>query len=102
MNGLAAAGFLWLTGLVMPQWIVAALVLIALGIASSDVLVDALMVERGQQTGQIQRFQSQQWMWLNIAAITTGILAGWLIETLTPAPALHTSPLLTASRPAAL
>src|SRR6266513_4627314 len=42
MNGLAAAGFLWLTGLLTPQWIVAALVLTALGIASSDVLVDAL------------------------------------------------------------
>jgi len=102
MNGLAAAGFLWLTGLVMPQWIVAALVLTALGIASSDVLVDALMVERGQQTGQIKRFQSQQWMWFNIAAITTGIIGGWLSETLTPAAALHTAALITACAPAAV
>ena len=102
MNGLAAAGFLWLTGLLTPQWIVAALVLTALGIASSDVLVDALMVERGQQTGQIKRFQSQQWMWFNIAAITTGILGGWLSETLTPAAALHTVALITACAPAAV
>ncbi len=100
MNGLAAAGFLWLTGLLTPEWIVAAMVLTALGIASSDVLVDALMVERGQQTGQIKRFQSQQWMWFNIAAITTGILGGWLSETLTPAGALHTAALITACAPA--
>src|SRR5947209_16201812 len=86
----------------MPQWSVAALVLTALGIASSDVLVDALMVERGQQTGQIKRFQSQQWMWFNIAAITTGILGGWLSETLTPAAALHTAAVITACAPAAV
>jgi len=102
MNGLATAGFLWLTGLLTPQWIVAAMVLTALGIAFSDVLVDALMVERGQQTGQIKRFQSQQWMWFNIAAITTGILGGWLSETLTPAAALHTAAVITACAPAAV
>jgi len=76
--------------------------LTALGIASSDVLVDALMVERGQQTGQIKRFQSQQWMWFNIAAIMTGILGGWLSETLTPAGALHTAALITACAPVAV
>lgn len=102
MNGLAAAGFLWLTGLLTPEWIVAAMALTALGIASSDVLVDALMVERGQQTGQIKRFQSQQWMWFNIAAITTGFLGGWLSETLTPAGALHVAALITACAPAAV
>ena len=102
MNGLAATGFLWLVGLLTPEWIVAAMVLTALGIASSDVLVDALMVERGQQTGQIKRFQSQQWMWFNIAAITTGILGGWLSETRTPDGALHTAALITACAPAAV
>ncbi|HZC67118.1 MAG TPA: MFS transporter [Nitrospirales bacterium] len=102
MNGLAATGFLWLAGLLTPEWIVAAMALTALGIASSDVLVDALMVERGQQTGQIKRFQSQQWMWFNIAAITTGILGGWLSETRTPDGALHTAALITACAPAAV
>jgi MFS family permease len=102
MNGLTAVGFLWLTGLLTPEWIVAAMVLTALGIASSDVLVDALMVEKGQQTRQIKRFQSQQWMWFNIAAITPGILGGWLSETLTPAGALHTAALITTCAPAAV
>lgn len=100
MNGVATAGFLWLTGLTTPEWIVTAMVLTALGIASSDVLVDAIMVEKGQQTGQIKRFQSQQWMWFNIAAVTTGILGGWLSDMLSPASALHTAALITACAPA--
>ena len=57
MNGLAASGFLWLTDLTAPNMIVVALFLTALGIAFSDVLVDALMVENGQKTGLIKQFQ---------------------------------------------
>src|SRR2546426_8392134 len=34
------------------------------------------------------------------SAITTGILGGWLSETLTPAGALHTAALITACAPA--
>ncbi len=102
MNGLATAGFLWLTGLTETDMIVAALVLTALGIAASDVLVDAIMVEKGQQTGLIKRFQSQQWMWFNIAAITVGLLGGWLSDVLAPAAALHTAAWITAAAPAAV
>ena len=100
MNGLATAGFLWLTGLTETNMIVVALVLTALGIAASDVLVDAIMVEKGQQTGQIKLFQSQQWMWFNVAAITVGLLGGWLSDVLAPASALHTAALITACAPA--
>ncbi len=99
MNGLATAGFLWLTGLTATDMIVVALVLTALGIAASDVLVDAIMVEKGQHTGQIKRFQSQQWLWFNVAAITVGLLGGWLSDVLTPATALHTAALITACAP---
>ena len=75
MNGVAAAGFLWLTGLTAPNMIVWALLLCALGIASSDVLIDALMVENGQKTGLIKQFQSQQWLWFNIAAVISGLVS---------------------------
>jgi MFS family permease len=102
MNGLAAAGFLWLTGLTAPSMIVLALFLTALGIASSDVLVDALMVENGQKTGMIKQFQSQQWMWFHIAAITSGLVGGWLSQVLAPASALHTAAFVIASAPAAV
>jgi MFS family permease len=102
MNGLAAAGFLWLTGLTAPNMIVLALFVTALGIASSDVLVDALMVEHGQKTGLIKQFQSQQWMWFNIAAIISGLVGGWLSQVLEPASALHTAALVIAIAPAAV
>lgn len=102
MNGLAAGGFLWLTGLTTPSMIVLALFLTALGIASSDVLVDALMVENGQKTGLIKQFQSQQWMWFHIAAITSGLVGGWLSQVLAPASALHTAALVIACAPAAV
>ena len=102
MNGVAAGGFLWLTGLTAPNMIVMALFLTALGIASSDVLVDALMVENGQKTGLIKQFQSQQWMWFNIAAITSGLVGGWLSQVLQPASALHTAALVIACAPAAV
>lgn len=102
MNGLAAGGFLWLTELTTPNMIVVALFLTALGIASSDVLVDALMVENGQKTGLIKQFQSQQWMWFNVAAVTSGLIGGWLSQVLTPARALHTAALVIACAPAAV
>jgi MFS family permease len=100
MNGIAAAGFLWLSGLTAPNMIVLALLLTALGIASSDVLVDALMVENGQKTGMIKQFQSQQWLWFNVAAITSGLVGGWLSQVLPPAGALHTAALIIACAPA--
>ncbi len=102
MNGLAAAGFFWLAGLTTPSMIVAALFLTALGIASSDVLVDALMVENGQRTGLIKQFQSQQWLWFNVAAVMSGLIGGWLTQVLAPAGALHVAALVIACAPVAV
>src|SRR5438105_3973877 len=102
MNGLAASGFLWLTDLTAPNMIVVAIFLTALGIASSDVLVDALMVENGQKTGLIKQFQSQQWLWFNIAAVTSGLIGGWLSQELAPARALHVAALIIACAPIAV
>jgi MFS family permease len=102
MNAAAVGGFLWLAGLTQPHFIVIALLLTAFGIASSDVLVDALMVEHGQKTGMIKQFQSQQWMWFNVAAVTSGLVGGWLTQVLQPAQALHTAAFLVACAPAAV
>ena len=102
MNGLAMGGFLWLTVLTNPDVIVKAILLTAVGIASSDVLVDALMVENGHKTGMIRQFQGQQWMWFNIAAVTTGLIGGWLSSSYPPQTALHLAALITACAPAAV
>ncbi len=103
MNAVAASGFLWLTGLTVPTMIVWALLLCALGIASSDVLIDALMVENGQKTGLIKQFQSQQWMWFNIAAVISGLVGGWLTQNLKPpVSALQAAAFVIACAPAAV
>jgi MFS family permease len=102
MNVVAAAGFLWLAGLTTPGMMVWALLLCAVGIASSDVLVDALMVKNGQRTGLIKQFQGQQWMWFHIAAVVSGLVGGWLTQRLPPADALHTAAFVTACAPAAV
>lgn len=47
-------------------------------VAFSDVVVDALMVERGQPLGLTGRLQSVQWTCMWAAAIFTGYAGGWL------------------------
>ena len=101
-NALAAAAFLWLTGLTTPGMIVTAMFMTALGTASSDVLVDALMVENGQETGQTKQFQATQWMWINVAAILTAWFGGYLSQTLPPTSALHVAALITVAAPVAV
>jgi predicted MFS family arabinose efflux permease len=49
-----------------------------LGVAFSDVVVDALMVEKGQPRGITGQLQSVQWTAINLATIITGSLGGFL------------------------
>lgn len=102
MNGVAAGGFLWLTGLTEPGQIVTAMLLTAFGTAASDVLVDAVMVENGQATDMTKQFQATQWMWFNIAAIGTAWFGGYLCQTLSPTSALHTAAMITMFAPIAV
>lgn len=67
--------------------------------AFSDVAVDGLMVELGNKTGQTARFQSMQWIWFNVAAITASLLGGYLIEWFGVTPAFHISCGITAAFP---
>jgi MFS family permease len=50
------------------------------GVAFSDVVVDALMVEEGQPRGLTGRLQSVQWTAMWAATIVAGSLGGWLAE----------------------
>ena len=56
------------------------LVIPTVGVAFSDVVVDALMVERGQPLGLTGRLQSIQWAAMYSATVATGFLGGWLSE----------------------
>ena len=100
MNGLAALGFLWLTGLTDANQIVTAMLLTAVGTAASDVIIDALMVENGQKFGATAKFQSVQWLWFYIASITTSLAGGYICDLLEPATALHTAAIITLFAPA--
>ena len=51
-----------------------------LGLAFTDVLVDALMVENGRPRGLTGAFQSVQWAAIYASTIVVGLLGGWLAE----------------------
>ncbi len=54
--------------------------LMGLGLAFTDVLTDALMVENGQRLGLTGPFQAVQWAAISCASILVGIGGGWLAE----------------------
>src|SRR5712692_8350508 len=56
----------------------AAAAALGLGLAFTDVLVDALMVENGKPRGLTGAFQSVQWASINLASILVGLLGGYL------------------------
>jgi predicted MFS family arabinose efflux permease len=51
-----------------------------LGLAFTDVLADALMVETGKPRGLTGAFQSVQWAAITCASILVGVLGGWFAE----------------------
>jgi len=83
-NGLAALSLLLLTFaplLARTSWLLFALLLpTTMGIAWGDVIVDALMVEKGQPLGLTGRFQSIQWTAANAALLLMGVFGGYVAE----------------------
>jgi MFS family permease len=62
-------------------WNVAILfTLMGLGLAFTDVLTDALMVENGQRLGLTGPFQAVQWAAISFASVLVGVGGGWLAE----------------------
>jgi MFS family permease len=51
-----------------------------LGLAFSDVLCDAVMVETGKPLGMTGRFQAVQWGSINTASVLAGLGGGWLSQ----------------------
>jgi len=58
-----------------------------LGLAFTDVLTDALMVENGRRLGLTGAFQSMQWAAIYVSAILVGEVGGRLAETRSLVPA---------------
>jgi MFS family permease len=61
-------------------WLLIMLLPPTVGVAFSDVVIDALMVEKGQPLGLTGRLQSVQWAMIYAATVLTGTLGGWLSE----------------------
>ena len=84
-NGMAAVSLLLLALIPLSpenRWLLFALLLpTTTGIALGDVIVDALMVEKGQPLGLTGRFQSIQWAAANSALLLTGVAGGYIAET---------------------
>src|SRR5438445_2996026 len=55
--------------------------LMALGLAFTDVLTDAMMVENGRPRGLTGAFQSVQWACITVASVLVGVVGGRLAET---------------------
>jgi predicted MFS family arabinose efflux permease len=82
MTSVAAAS--WLALAVQPHHtylaLLVPLLLCGLGLAFSDVLCDAVMVETGKPLGLTGRFQAIQWGAINFASVLAGIGGGWLSQ----------------------
>jgi MFS family permease len=78
-----AAGAGLAMGLATPHsywWLVGLITVMGLGLAFTDVLVDALMVESGKPRGLTGAFQAVQWAAIYTAAVLVGVLGGFLAE----------------------
>jgi MFS family permease len=61
------------------RWLLLALLVVpTFGIAFTDVLADALMIEVGKPRGLTGRLQSAQWFAAYLALLTSGVVGGWL------------------------
>lgn len=99
-NLAAAGGFLWMSGIHDAKALMFAGVSIGVSVAAADVIVDALMVQFGQATGKVTRFQGVQWACLYTAALGSGVLSSYLLEWYTPLVALQWAALVCTSMPA--
>jgi MFS family permease len=99
LNFLAAGAFLYMTGITRPAHVLFALFMTGVGVAASDVIVDALMVEAGQATGRVRLFQGVQWLCINVAGIGSGVLSMIIIARFSTIGALRAAAIVCAAFP---
>jgi MFS family permease len=101
-NAAAAGAYCWVTQITAPAQLVFALLLSAYGMAISSTVCGALLVENGQKFDASDAFVNQQWLWFNIAAMASALIAGQLVERLPPSGALHGAAAIVAVAPLAV
>ncbi len=102
-NLMGMTAFAWVATLGGGSLLIPALIVTALAMAVSSTLCGALLVETGQKhhSGSGD-FVNQQWLWFNIAQMITVLLAGWLIDVMTPNGALRACAWIAAVAPLAI
>jgi MFS family permease len=77
----AAAGFVLGLADTREYWpLLVLFTVMGLGLAFTDVLADALMVENGRRLNLTGSFQSVQWASLYTCSVLVGLVGGWLAE----------------------
>src|SRR5262249_16371682 len=71
---------LWLQGEPTYGSLASRAIVMGLGIAFTDVLTDAMMVENGKPLGLTGAFQSVQWTAINVAMLLVGFVGGYLAQ----------------------
>jgi MFS family permease len=98
-NIAAFLAFAWVAMIDTTAAMVPALTLTAIAMAVSSTLCGALLVETGQKTNNTGTFVNQQWLWFNIAQMIAVLVAGYLIEVMSPLGALHAAAVIGALAP---
>jgi MFS family permease len=101
-NVAAFLAFAWVATISTTTAMIPALTVTAIAMAVSSTLCGALLVETGQKTNNSARFVNQQWLWFNIAQMIAVLVAGYLIEVLSPVGALHAAACIAATAPLAI
>src|ERR1700744_4047148 len=101
-NIAAIVAFAWVGTLDTATTVIPALTVTAFAMAISSTLCGALLVETGQANNTSATFVNQQWLWFNIAQMIAMLVAGYLIEVLSPVGALHAAAGIAAVCPLAI
>ncbi len=95
----AFLSFAWVAMIDSTTGLIPALILTATAMAISSTLCGALLVETGQKTNNSASYVNQQWLWYNIAQMIALVVAGYLIDILSPISAMHTAAVIAAIAP---
>jgi MFS family permease len=96
---LATGAYLLAAQIEAPGRLLFVLVLTAYAMAVASTLCGALLVENGQRYNRSGAFVNQQWLWFHIAAMSSALVGGLLVQTLSPAGALHGAALIAGVAP---
>ena len=96
------AAFSWVATLQNPATLIPAMLVTSLAMAICSTLCGALLVESGHRHNGSAGFVNQQWLWYSVAQMAAVLLAGYLIEVLSPLGALHAAAGVAAVAPLAI